>query len=69
MPDGKGGGGMNHFIPKDDNMLFSYINTMLRDEYGSLEEFCIVTGYDMDEITESLRAAGFEYDEALNQFK
>ena len=31
---------MNYTIPKDPNMLLSYVNMMLRDRYSSLEEFC-----------------------------
>ena len=55
-------------IPKDPNMLYSYINMMLRDKFDSLEEFCNVNDADMDEIVEKLKAAGFEYDAELNQF-
>lgn len=59
---------MSYNIPKDPNMLYSYINMMLRDKYDSLEEFCNVNDADMDEIVEKLKAAGFEYDAELNQF-
>ena len=55
-------------IPKDPYMLYSYINTMLRDKFGSLEEFCNVNDEDPAEIIEKLKAAGFEYDAELNQF-
>lgn len=60
---------MSYNIPKDPNMLVSYVNMMLRDRYASLEEFCSVNDTDMDEITEKLKAAGFEYDSDLNQFR
>ena len=59
---------MSYNIPKDPNMLYSYINMMLRDKFDSLEEFCNVNDADMDEIIERLKAAGFEYDAELNQF-
>ena len=59
---------MSYNIPKDPNMLYSYINLMLRDKFDSLEEFCNVNDADMDEIVEKLKAAGFEYDAELNQF-
>ena len=59
---------MSYNIPKDPNMLYSYINMMLRDKFDSLEEFCSVNDADMDEIIERLKAAGFEYDAELNQF-
>ena len=50
-------------------MLYSFINVMLRDRYSSLEEFCTVHEADIDEITAALRAAGYEYDADLNQFR
>lgn len=56
-------------IPKDPNMLYSYVNMMLRDKYASLEEFCAVNDADADSIKAKLQAAGFEYDEELNQFR
>ena len=60
---------MNYTIPKDPNMLLSYVNMMLRDRYSSLEEFCAANGADMTGITEKLGAIGYTYDEELNQFK
>ena len=50
-------------------MLYSYVNMMLRDKYASLEEFCAVNDADPDEVKAKLQAAGFEYDDALNQFR
>ncbi|MBQ3428342.1 MAG: DUF4250 domain-containing protein [Mogibacterium sp.] len=60
---------MNYTIPKDPNMLLSYVNMMLRDRFSSFEEFCAVNDADMTEITEKLGAIGYTYDEELNQFK
>ena len=60
---------MSYNIPKDPNMLYSYINMMLRDRYSSLEEFCTVNDADIAEITGKLEAAGYQYDETLNQFR
>ncbi|MBR3124588.1 MAG: DUF4250 domain-containing protein [Mogibacterium sp.] len=59
---------MSYNIPKDPNMLYSYVNMMLRDKFNSLEEFCNVNDADPDEIIDRLKAAGFEYDSELNQF-
>ena len=56
-------------IPEDPVMLYSYINTMLRDRYPSLNEFCEASGVREDDIILKLRMAGFEYDEAINQFR
>jgi hypothetical protein len=60
---------MNYTIPNDPNMLYSYLNMMLRDRYSSLEEFCTVNDADIDEITGRLEAAGYKYDADLNQFR
>ena len=60
---------MNYKIPKDPNMLLSFMNMMLRDRYPSLEEFCIVNDADIDDITDKLNAIGYQYDVKLNQFK
>ena len=60
---------MNYTIPKDPNMLLSYVNMMLRDRFSSFEEFCAVNDADMTESTEKLGAIGYTYDEELTQFK
>ena len=49
-------------------MLYSFVNTMLRDKFSSLEELCSAYDANTDEIVEKLKAAGFEYDADLNQF-
>lgn len=60
---------MSYKIPGDPFMLLSFINMQLRDSYDSLAEFCAVNDADADEIKARLKAAGFEYDEDLNQFR
>lgn len=50
-------------------MLLSFVNMNLRDSYDSLEEFCAANDVDADAIKDKLQAAGFEYDEGLNQFR
>ena len=49
-------------------MLYSFVNTMLRDKFSSLEELCSAYDANPAEIIEKLRTAGFEYDADLNQF-
>lgn len=56
-------------LPKDPFILFSYINTKLRDEYSSLEKLCDDMNIDKEEITRQLQAAGFEYNQELNKFQ
>lgn len=55
-------------LPEDVNMLFSFINMKLRDEFKSLDELCQSLDVDKQEIIDKLAAAGFEYNEQLNKF-
>ena len=56
-------------LPQDPYILFSYVNTKLRDEYSSLDALC--DGLDMDktELVERLSRVGYVYDPDNNQFK
>ena len=56
-------------IPNDPFILFSYINTQLRDTGMTLAAFCEEHELDAAALTEKLRAAGFSYDEAQRRFK
>ena len=51
-------------LPQDPIMLYSVINTKLRDFYSSLEDM----GLSEEELKEKLSSAGFEYDKDRNQF-
>ncbi len=55
-------------MPKDPFMLLSYINTQLRDNYGSLEDLCKSLGLDENQIVEKLESVGYIYNEELNRF-
>ena len=55
-------------MPKDPNILLSYINTHLRDTYDSLEELCRSLDLDEIEIRNSLSGSGYECDTGLNKF-
>lgn len=55
-------------IPKDPVMLLSYMNTQLRDFYGSLDAFCEDKNADRKELEEKLVAIDYVYDPAANQF-
>ena len=55
-------------MPKDPNILLSYINTNLRDTYDSLNELCRSLDLDETEIRKSLDGIGYIYDEGLNKF-
>lgn len=55
-------------IPKDPVMRLSYVNTQLRDNYSSLDDFCQSLNADKTDIVESLKRINYLYDAKLNQF-
>lgn len=55
-------------IPKDPVMLLSFVNTQLRDFYGSLEAFCRDRDVDQKELEEKLAGIDYRYDAERNQF-
>ena len=55
-------------LPQDPFILFSVVNTKLRDQYPSLEALCDDLQADAGEITEKLKAVGYDYDPQRNQF-
>ncbi len=55
-------------LPKDINMLVSYVNTGLRDKYEDLEDMASSEGFDAKETVDKLAAAGFKYDNELKRF-
>lgn len=56
-------------LPADPMMLYSVLNTKLRDEYPNLKKLCEDMHINEEDITQRLSMAGFEYDEELNQFR
>ena len=56
-------------IPNDPFILFSYLNTQLRDTGMTLAEFCEEHQLDCEALTEKMNAAGFRYDEAQRRFR
>lgn len=55
-------------LPNDVNMLFSFINMKLRDEYDSLEELCRSLDIDQEWLVTKLASGGFEYNPQQNKF-
>ncbi len=53
---------------KDSNMLLSYINTKLRDEYKNIEDLCEDLDLDILEINKILNDNNYYYDEKLNKY-
>lgn len=56
-------------IPKDPMILFSYLNTQLRDKYSSLDKLCEDMELSKEEILNKLAQVGFSYNEEKNCFK
>lgn len=55
-------------LPKDPMILFSVLNTKLRDFYPSLDALCDDLDADKQAILDAMSAAGFRYDPERNQF-
>lgn len=55
-------------LPQDINMLFSFINMKLRDEYDSLDALCEDMDINKEELINKLQEAGFEYNEDQKKF-
>ncbi len=55
-------------IPKDPNMLLSYINLKLRDFYSDFETLCDDLDISLRETEEKLNSVGYFYDKEKNQF-
>lgn len=56
------------YIPQDTQMLYSFLNMKLRDQYSSLEELADDLDLDLQEITDKLSMAGYSYQRELNRF-
>lgn len=55
-------------LPKDVNMLLSFVNMKLRDNYDSLDSFCEDLDVDKSQLIDSLAKGGFEYNASLKKF-
>ena len=55
-------------LPTDPNILYSYLNTKLRNDYSSIAALCDDMYEDESEIMRLMEAAGFHYDAGRNQF-
>jgi hypothetical protein len=58
---------MEH-LPDNPLMLYSVLNTKLRDQYGSLKALCEDLDVDENEIIKKLEKEGFHYMPELNKF-
>ena len=56
-------------LPKDPNLLYSFINLKLRDEFDNLDDFCASNDISKEYLISKLEAAGFTYIESAKQFR
>lgn len=56
-------------LPQDPIMLLSYINTMLRDKYSSLDDLCRSLDLDRSELVVKLGEISAKYMPEINQFR
>ncbi len=56
-------------LPNDPVLLVGYMNLKLRDEFSSLEDLCDTLDIDMEFVVKKLKEAGYNYNEATNQFR
>lgn len=59
---------MNSDLPQNPLILASYINTLLRDRYSSLDELCAALDIERNELVKKLKLVGMTYDSTLNRF-
>ncbi len=55
-------------IPQDPIILLSFVNTKLRDQFATLEEFCDLYEVDEETLRTTLSLVDYQYDEITNQF-
>ena len=55
-------------LPQDPIMLYSVLNTKLRDRYSSLEDLCEDLNVSKEVLEEKLKTVGFVYNRERNQF-
>jgi hypothetical protein len=56
-------------LPQDKFILLSFINTKLRDDYSSLQDFCDDYECSIDDICGAMSEIGYIYDSETNSFK
>ena len=56
-------------IPINPVILLSYINTLLRDKYDSLDKLCDDIDITKEELNEKLNSINYYYDLDTNQYK
>ncbi|MCB1801402.1 MAG: DUF4250 domain-containing protein [Gammaproteobacteria bacterium] len=60
---------LSGFATMDVHLLYSLINTRLRNEYADLQDLAKSQGIDGEALQQRLVKAGYHYDGTLNQFR
>ena len=55
-------------LPKDPMILYSVLNTKLRDFYASLDDLCEDMDVDKQTLLDTMNGVGFHYDPDRNVF-
>ena len=55
-------------LPQDPMMLYSVVNTKLRDEYPSLDALCEDLQLNRKVLEDQMAQIGFEYNASQNRF-
>ena len=55
-------------LPKDPMILYSVLNTKLRDFYASLDDLCEDMDVDKQTLLDTMNGVGFHYDSDRNVF-
>lgn len=55
-------------LPNDPAILFSYINTMLRDNNETLDELCSRLSVSRQTVEEKIASIGYAYNPEKNRF-
>jgi len=56
-------------LPQDPVILFSYLNTQLRDRYSTLSDLCDDLDVEEFSVLKKMEEAGYVYDRDRNCFK
>ena len=55
-------------LPQDPIILLSYVNTKLRDECKSLDDFCDKYEVDKASLVAKMKEINYSYNSSINQF-
>jgi hypothetical protein len=55
-------------LPQDPDILCSYLNTLLRDQYTNIEALCTDRNLVLNTLLGQMSQSGYRYDRERNQF-